>query len=103
MTDTVLPIDQSLTEIAALCRQYRVHELLLFGSALRDDFRPDSDVDLLVEFEPGTRVTFITLGQMEQELEVLLGRKVDLVPKNGLKPLIRDEVIRSSWVLYADD
>ena len=101
MTDTVLPIDLALTAIAELCRRYRVRELSLFGSALRDDFRPDSDIDLLVEFELGTRVTFITLAQMEQEVEVLLGRKVDLVPKNGLKPLIRQAVLDSARVLYA--
>ena len=103
MTDTVLPIDLPLTEIAELCRRYHVRELSLFGSALRDDFRADSDVDVLVLFQPDAKVSFITLGKMEQELEALFGRKVDLVPKDGLKPLIRDEVIRSSRVLYAED
>jgi predicted nucleotidyltransferase len=78
-----------------------VRELSLFGSALRDDFRPDSDLDLLVEFEPGARVGFLLLGKMERELEGLLGREVDLVPKGGLKPLIRQAVLDSARVLYA--
>ena len=101
MTDRSPAIDVPLAEIAEFCRRYRVRELSLFGSALGDDFGDDSDVDLLVEFEPGARPTFITLGQMEEELESLLGRRVDLVPKGGLKPLIRQSVLDSARVLYA--
>jgi predicted nucleotidyltransferase len=101
MTDVAVPVALPLAKIAELCRRYRVRELSLFGSALRDDFRPESDVDLLVEFEPGARVTFITLGYMEEELERLLDRRVDLVPKDGLKPRIRDAVLASTQVLYA--
>ena len=54
----------SMSEIAALCRRFEVRELSLFGSALRDDFRPDSDVDILVSFEPQARVSFFTLGRL---------------------------------------
>ncbi len=88
-------------EIAEFCRRYRVRELALFGSALRDDFRPGSDVDLLVEFEPDAQVGFLTLARMQRELAAILGRRVDLVPKGGLKPLIRQAVLDSAEVLYA--
>jgi predicted nucleotidyltransferase len=101
MTDLAPPLALPLAEIAALCRRYRVRELALFGSALRPDFRPDSDLDLLVEFEPGTRVTFLTLGELEAELEALLGRAVDLVPKGGLKPRVRGSVLAEARVVYA--
>jgi predicted nucleotidyltransferase len=101
MSDVETRIDLPLAEIAALCRRYQVLELSLFGSALTDDFGAESDLDLLVAFEPGTRVTFITFGRLEEALESLLGRKVDIVPKGGLKPLIRESVLASARVLYA--
>ena len=90
-----------MSEIAALCKRFEVRELSLFGSALRDDFRPDSDVDILVSFEPQARVSFFTLSDLQGELETVFGRKVDLVPKEGLKRMIRDEVLASSKVIYA--
>jgi predicted nucleotidyltransferase len=66
----------------------------VIGSALRDDFGPDSDIGFLVEFEPDARIGFIELGNMEQELEALLGRPVDLVPKGGFRPMLREEPAR---------
>jgi len=87
--------------IAALCRRYHVRELALFGSAVREDFRPDSDIDLLIEFEPETKVGFMTLARLQRELSIVLGRRVDLVPKGGLKPIIRRSVLDSAEVLYA--
>ena len=90
-----------LEELRRLCRQYQVRELALFGSMLRHDHRPDSDVDLLVSFQPAARVTFLTLARMQRELEALLGRKVDLVPKDGLKPVIREHILATARVLYA--
>ena len=90
-----------LEKLADFCRRYQVRELALFGSMLRQDHRPDSDVDLLVSFQPAARVTFLTLARMQRELEALLGRKVDLVPKDGLKPVIRDHVLATARVLYA--
>lgn len=93
--------DLPLAEIRAICRRYGVRELALFGSALRDDFGPESDLDLLVEFEPDVRIGFMELGRMEQELAALLGRRVDLVPKGGLRPFLRDEVLASARLLYA--
>lgn len=87
--------------LADFCRRHGVQELALFGSATTGAFRPDSDIDLLVTFRPEARVGFLTLARMQRELESLLGRKVDLVPKEGLKPVIRDSVLASARVLYA--
>lgn len=101
MAKQPLPIKLPMAELAAFCRRYRVRELSLFGSVLRDDFGPESDVDVLVDFEPETRVSFVTLTEIERELEELFGRKVDLGPKDALKALIRDEVLASARVLYA--
>ena len=95
------PLHLPFEALADLCRQYQVRELALFGSALRQDHRPDSDVDLLVSFQPAARVTFLTLARMQCELETLLGRKVDLVPKDGLKPVIRAHILATARVLYA--
>ncbi len=89
------------SEIAELCRRYQVRQLSLFGSAVRDDFGPESDIDVLVEFEPEARVGFLTLSRMARELSALLGRPVDLVPRNGLKPAIREEVLKQEQVIYA--
>ena len=85
--------------LAEFCRRNRIRRLALFGSALRDDFRPDSDVDVLVEFEPGARVglAFIT---MQDELSELLGRKVDLNTPACLSPYFRKEVLNEAEVLY---
>ncbi len=92
----------SIDAIAGLCRRYGVRELALFGSMAKGDATPDSDVDLLVEFLPETKPDLYTLAEMQRELMELLRRKVDLVTKRGLKPLIRDEVLASSRVLYAE-
>jgi len=95
------PLRIPFEELKDFCRRYQVRELALFGSMLRQDYRSDSDVDLLVSFEPAARVTFLTLARMQRELEALLGRTVDLVPKDGLKPVIRDHVLATARVLYA--
>ncbi len=94
-------LSAKLPQIAAICRRFQVLELSLFGSAVGPDFRPESDFDLLVEFVPGAQVGLIHLGLLEQELENLLERKVDLVTKSGLKPFIRDSVLLSSVPVYA--
>lgn len=86
--------------LADICRRYWVKELSAFGSVLRADFRADSDVDLLVEFEPGASIGFLALAGLQEELAVLLGRKVDLVPKPGLKRAIRGDVLAQAWLLY---
>lgn len=83
------------------CTQYRVRRLALFGSVLRDDFSPDSDIDILVLFEPDARVSFLTLGRMQRELSTMFNRRVDLVPQEGLKPVIREAVLASAQEVYA--
>jgi predicted nucleotidyltransferase len=88
-------------QVADLCRRYQVHRLALFGSVLRDDFRFDSDVDILVDFEPAAQVGFVALARLQRELAELLGRPVDLVPRSGLKPVIREEVLASAEEIYA--
>ncbi|NLT42829.1 MAG: nucleotidyltransferase family protein [Anaerolineae bacterium] len=87
--------------LAEICRRYEVKELALFGSILRPDFRPDSDIDVLVEFQPEASVGFLRLAGLQEDLAAALRRSVDVVPKRGLKPLLRREVLQSSRVLYA--
>ncbi len=87
--------------LAAFCRTHHIRKLALFGSVLRDDFRPDSDVDVLVEFEPGHVPGFIRLAGMEFELSALLdGRKVDMRTPEDLSRYFRDEVVASAEVQY---
>jgi predicted nucleotidyltransferase len=87
--------------LADFCRRNHIRHLGLFGSVLRADFRPDSDADVLVEFEPGAAVSLFKLVDIQDELSALLGRPVDLVPRDGLKPIIRYDVLASEHVLYA--
>ncbi|MEA3309246.1 MAG: nucleotidyltransferase family protein [Chloroflexota bacterium] len=87
--------------LATLCRRYQVQQLALFGSALREDFGPASDIDLLVTFAQEATVGFLTLGRMRRELEALFNRSVDLVPRDGLKPCIRESVLASEAPIYA--
>lgn len=91
------------SEIATFCRRYKIRELALFGSVLRPDFTPESDVDVLIDFEPGAdeTLTLVDLAGMQLELSHLLHRQTDLVLRDGLKPLIKDEVLNSLQVVYA--
>ena len=90
------------TSLAALCRRHHIRRLSLFGSVLRADFRPDSDVDVLVEFEPDQVPGFLALHGIEAELSKLLGgRQVDLVTKSSLNGRLRDRVLSSAEVEYA--
>jgi predicted nucleotidyltransferase len=86
--------------LEAFCRKHRVRKLSLFGSVLRDDFRPDSDVDVLVEFEPGAHAGFLKLAAMELELSSVLGRKVDLRTPGELSRYFRDDVLASAEVQF---
>jgi hypothetical protein len=88
-----------LEEIAAFSRRNRIRKLALFGSVLCDDFTPDSDVDVLVEFEPGTRVG-LRFFALEQELAELLGRTVDLNTPGFLSKYFRDQVMAEAEQLY---
>jgi uncharacterized protein len=97
---SAIPIDRD--RIADFCRRWKVIELALFGSVLRDDFHPDSDVDVLVSFEPGAPWTLWDLSAMRQELEQIFGREVDLVEKKGLRnPFRRRAILSSQRLLYA--
>lgn len=90
-------------DIAAFCRRHHIRELALFGSVLRNDFKPTSDIDVLVDFEPGAdkELTLLDLAGMQIELSEILQREVDFVLREGLKPLIKDEVLANSEVIYA--
>jgi predicted nucleotidyltransferase len=86
--------------VADFCRRHRIRKLALFGSVLREDFRPDSDIDVLVEFEPGARVGLLALAGMELELSALVGRRVDLNTEGFLSRYFRDEVLKEAEVQY---
>jgi hypothetical protein len=94
-----LEIDSA--RLADLCRRHRVRELSLFGSAARGELRTDNDIDLLVEFLPDADVGLIEHAGLMLDLERLIGRKVDLVSKRGLKPRIRSSVLRDARLVYA--
>ena len=87
--------------LAEMCRRYNVRELSLFGSAVRGEMGPDSDIDILVEFEPGARIGLIKFESFVDELELLSGRRIDLVTKSGLKPWVRPSVLKDARVIYA--
>lgn len=87
-------------EIAAFCQRNHIRKLSLFGSVLRDDFTPDSDVDVLVEFEPGNSVGLITFAKMELELTDIVGRKVDLRTPQDLSRYFRQQVLDMAQVQY---
>src|ERR1017187_6793884 len=84
-----------------LCRQYGVRELSVFGSAVRGEMRAGSDIDIMVEFDPSVRIGLLKFESLSEDLEALLGRKVDLVTKGGLKAWIRPHVLKEARVVYA--
>lgn len=88
------------SKLADFCRRHHIRRLSLFGSVLRDDFRPDSDVDVLVEFEPG-HTPGLAFFAMEDELSRIFGRKVDLHTPNFLSRHIRERVLKEAEVQYA--
>jgi predicted nucleotidyltransferase len=87
-------------KISEFCRINRIRRLSFFGSVLRDDFGPESDIDVLVEFEPGVKVG-LRFFEMEMELSEILGRKVDLNTPGFLSPRFRDRVMAEAEVAYA--
>jgi len=93
----ILPV----REMAEICRRYRVRQLSVFGSAARGNLQPGSDIDLLVEFEPGSPIGLFELWELNDELETLLKRRVDLVTKAGLRETMRGEVLREAKSVYA--
>jgi predicted nucleotidyltransferase len=90
----------SREELAGLCRHHGIRRLSLFGSVLRDDFSEASDVDVLVEFEPGTKVTFFSLARVEAALSALFGRRADVHASRSLSPHLRDRVLTQARDLY---
>ena len=95
-----LRIDIDKERIAEFCKQNRIRKLAFFGSVLRDDFRPDSDVDVLVEFEPEQEPGLLGMAGMEIELTSIIGRKVDLRTAEDLSRYFRDVVVATAQVQY---
>lgn len=93
----VLPME----EIAEVCRRYRVRELAVFGSAARGEMRADSDIDLLVDFQPDASGGLLEYAGLMLDLSEVLHRTVDLVERDGLKPLLRKEVVSEARTIYA--
>jgi uncharacterized protein len=93
------PVDPP--SLAEVCRRYGVKELALFGSAVRGEMRRESDIDVMVEFEPGARIGLIKFESLVEELESLAGRRVDLVTKRGLKPWVRPQALKDARIIYA--
>ena len=87
-------------QIESFCQKNHIRKLAFFGSVLREDFKPDSDIDVLVEFEPGHVPGFAFFG-LQEELAQLLGHPVDLHTPNFLSPYFRDEVLADAQVQYA--
>lgn len=88
-------------EIASFCKKHHIRKLALFGSVLRDDFGPDSDVDILVKFEQGHVPSFFLLFDMEDELSAILGVKVDIRTPEDLSRYFRQKVLSTVEVIYA--
>lgn len=93
-------IDIPKDAVAAFCRKHHIRKLAFFGSVLREDFQPGSDIDVLVEFDPMCRVGLIRLAGLQRELSALLGRPVDLNTEGFLSPYFRDEVLREAEIHY---
>jgi uncharacterized protein len=99
---TITNIQFPKNQIEQFCIKYHIGRLSFFGSVLRADFSPDSDVDVLVEFQPGQRVGYLRLAAMELELSNILGRKTDLRTPAELIRYFRDEVMMEAEVQYAE-
>ena len=97
-------IDIPRAEIAAFCERWQLTELALFGSVLRDDFGPESDVDVLVRFDPQARHTLLDLARMQDELSSTLGREVDLIERAGVERspnyIRRKAILQSAETIY---
>jgi uncharacterized protein len=92
-------ISVPMETIASFCRRHHIRRLALFGSVLRDDFGPDSDVDVLVEFDPD-HIPGLAFFAMQDELSEIIGRRVDLNTPGFLSPYFRDQVMAEADVLY---
>lgn len=99
---TISPkVEVSIDAIASFCQRWKITEFALFGSILRDDFRPDSDVDVLVSFAPDAKWSLWDIVRMQDQLKTMFGREVDLVQKNCLRnPFRRYEILSTKQVIY---
>jgi hypothetical protein len=88
--------------IRDFCRAHAVRELALFGSAVREDFGADSDIDVLIDLAPGARVGLVGLQKMRDELSRIFGRQVDLLTRSGLNRHIQGEILRQAKVIHAE-
>jgi predicted nucleotidyltransferase len=95
-----LPIKIESNSLEPLCQQYHIRKLALFGSILREDFRPDSDVDILVEFEPGHTPGFEFID-IQDQLSAIIGRTIDLNTPQDLSRYFREQVLAEAEVIYA--
>jgi predicted nucleotidyltransferase len=95
-----------LERIHAFCQRWGIREFALFGSVLREDFRNDSDIDVMVQFRQGTRYSLLKLVEMSDELEAILGRKVDLLTRKSIEDspnyIRRRAILDSAQVIYAE-
>ncbi len=98
-----LPVLIPKEKLAEFCKRNHIRKLSIFGSALRENLGPDSDIDLLVEFDPDNIPGLIRLAGMENELSEILGRKVDIRTAQDLSRYFRQDVIKSSKVQYAEE
>ena len=96
-----LPIQMDAERVADFCRAHHILRLALFGSVLTDRFGPESDVDVLVEFDPNNIPTLFEVVAMERELSSVIGRKADMRTPKDLSRYFRDEVMRTAQVQYA--
>jgi len=95
-------IDLPEDKIVDFCRRWKVVELALFGSVLRDDFRPDSDIDVLITFQPDAPWSLLDIVQMQEELKSIFGREIDIVEKEAIRnPFRRHEILNHMEVVYA--
>lgn len=100
----VAGIDIPEAEIAEFCRRWKMTELALFGSVLRDDFGPESDVDVLVSFDPKASWTYFQVFDMRDELERLLGRRIDILTRDSVErhhnPWLKHSILSNALILY---
>lgn len=102
---TVNSINIQKEKLSEICKRYKIIELALFGSALREDFTNKSDIDILVEFMPDSGITLFNIVDLKDEFEKLFGRDVDIVPKNAVKKsrnyLRKNAILKNYKVIYA--
>ena len=100
--DGGLPISVDRRALSNICARHAVRELALFGSVLRSDFTPGSDVDVLVTYRDGTHPSLLEQGGLAADLEGLFGRRVDLVSANSIRPFLRDEILSTRKAVYVE-